>query len=146
MVKKITISNPDSSRILSIVVTDTIPERARDISNTMAEVLRSRIGEVTNTDEPSIVEKAVASNSKVSPSYAKNCLLGGLVLFVIVAAIIIIRYLMDDTIKDEDDIKKYLDLNTLAMIPVNTNEAQMVTPVKKSGSQKSSKSKKSKKK
>ena len=127
LLSRIAINNPDSSRILEIVITDSDPERAAAISNTLAEVLRTRIGEVTNTDEPSIVEKAVANYSKVSPSYSKNCLLGGLVLLIIAAAIIIVRHLLDDTIKTEEDIKKYLGLNTLAMIPVNRNEVQPVS-------------------
>ena len=117
--KKITINNPDSSRVLEIVVTDPNPDRAADIANDMASVLSKRIAEVTNTDEPSIVQKAVSIDKKVSPSYAKNCLLGGLVLFLVAAIIIIAIYLLDDTIKTEEDVKKYLGLNTLAMIPVN---------------------------
>jgi hypothetical protein len=39
----------------------------------------------------------------------------------VVAAFLIIRHLMDDTIKDDEDVRKYLNLNTLAMIPYVRN-------------------------
>ena len=122
LVKEITINNPSESRILEIVVTDPDAEKAKDIANCMANVLRERIGEVTNTDAPSVVEKAVASQERYSPSYSKNCAIGGIVLLLIVAIILSIIYLNDDTIKTDEDVKKYLGLNVLAMIPVNKNE------------------------
>ena len=38
------------------------------------------------------------------------------------AIIIVICYLLDDTIKSSEDIEKYLGLSTLALIPLNTGE------------------------
>lgn len=35
------------------------------------------------------------------------------------AAIVILVYVMDDTLKDSDDIEKYLGLSTLGMIPMD---------------------------
>ena len=40
-----------------------------------------------------------------------------LIGFAIVAAYLVIRYLLDDTISTEEDVRKYLRLNTLASIP-----------------------------
>jgi capsular polysaccharide biosynthesis protein len=42
----------------------------------------------------------------------------GLLLGLLIAcAIVIIRYMMNDSLKTEDDIERYLGLNTLASIP-----------------------------
>ena len=46
----------------------------------------------------------------------KNMALGGLGLAFLMAAIFVIAYLMDDTIKTEEDVKKYLGVNVLAEI------------------------------
>ena len=136
--KKITINNPDSSRVLEIVITDPDPVTAAIFSNNLANVLRDRIGEVTNTDKPSLVEKAIPNYKKVSPSYTKNILIGALVAFILAAAVIIIITIRDDTIKSEEDVQKFLGLNTLALIPVN--RSQVKTAAASAGS-KSSKSK-----
>ena len=48
----------------------------------------------------------------------KNTMLGALLGAVLAAGLIIVLYLMDDTIKDEDDVKKYLQMNTLAALPM----------------------------
>lgn len=117
LVNKINVSNPSGSRILKITVRDPKPARAAAISNALAKELKARVAEVMNTDEPSMVEEAVAPKKPVSPSTTKNAALGGLGLAVLAAAIIIVQYLLDDTIKTEDDVKKYLGLNVLAVIP-----------------------------
>ena len=49
-------------------------------------------------------------------------MIGGIAAIVIVSAVIILNYLMDDTIKSSDDIEAYLGLSTLAMIPAITDE------------------------
>ena len=50
---------------------------------------------------------------------------------VLAAAIFVVRYLMDDTIKDSDDIEKYLGLSTLGMIPVVDNKVTQYRKRKK---------------
>ena len=120
LVKKVTIDNPSNSRILEITVKDSDPRVAAALSNTIADVLRERVAEVMNTDEPSVVQSAVVAQSPVSPSITKNMAIGGILLMLLAAAIIVIRHLMDDTIKTEDDVEKYLGLNVLAVISENT--------------------------
>ena len=68
-------------------------------------------------DKPTTVEEAVASKEPASPSLPKNMAIGGIVLALLACAIITVRFIMDDTIKTEEDVRKYLDLNTLAAIP-----------------------------
>lgn len=117
MVKWVSITNPQGSHILSIETTNPDPALAARISNTLADELRTRIADVMNTDEPSVVERAVVPAKPSSPSLPRNVLLGGGGCFTAAAAIICATFLMDDTIKTSDDVKRYLHLNTLAEIP-----------------------------
>ena len=48
----------------------------------------------------------------------KNALLGLLLGLFLSAGIIVVIAIMDDTIKTEEDVRKYLKLNTLASIPM----------------------------
>ena len=52
-----------------------------------------------------------------SPSLKKNIMIGAVLGFVLAAAVILVQYFLDDTIQTEEDVTKYLGLNTLASIP-----------------------------
>lgn len=114
----IVFENPADSHILKIVVTNPDPKLAADISNAVAEVTRAQIADVMGTDEPNTLEEAIVPVSPSSPNTMKNTMLGALLGAVLAAGLIIVLYLMDDTIKDEDDVKKYLQMNTLAALPM----------------------------
>ncbi len=114
----IVFENPADSHILKIAVTNPDPKLAADIANAMAEVTRAQIADVMGTDEPNTLEEAIVPVSPSSPNTMKNTMLGALLGAVLAAGLIIVLYLMDDTIKDEDDVKKYLQMNTLAALPM----------------------------
>ena len=113
----VAVSNPSDTRILQISVTDPDPETAAKIANAMADATAESVAEVMSTDRPSIVERAVKPGSPSSPNLFKNILLGGMGAVFLVMAILVLRFLMDDTIKNEDDVEKYLGLHTLAALP-----------------------------
>jgi capsular polysaccharide biosynthesis protein len=43
---------------------------------------------------------------------------GGVAGIVLVVAILVLMYMLDDTIKTAEDVENYLDLNVLASIPL----------------------------
>lgn len=132
--REIKVTNPANTHMLRIVVTDPNPERAAKISNAVADELREEISEVMNTDRPSTVERAVVPTARFSPSYKRNVAIGAAVLAVLAIAFIIIRFLADDTIKDEEDVSKYLGIDTLAAFPLlkEVNNKTKKTKKKKS--------------
>ena len=117
LVGKISISNPADTRILNITVTDPVPETAQKIANELASVTVEQMASVMKTDEPSIAEEAQLPKAPASPSLKKNCVMGGLAGAVIAAGIIIVLYLLNDKLRSEEDIEKYLGLTTLGVIP-----------------------------
>lgn len=115
----ITVSNPADTRILQIDVSNPDPQLAADISNALADATADAVADIMSTDRPSIVEEAVVPEEPSSPSLMKNTMLGAMAGLFLAMAIVILRFLMDDTIKTEDDVAKYLNLNTLAALPVD---------------------------
>ncbi len=115
----ITVSNPADTRILQIDVSNPDPQLAADISNALADATADAVADIMSTDRPSIVEEAVVPEAPSSPSLMKNVMLGAMAGLFLAMAIVILRFLMDDTIKTEDDVAKYLNLNTLAALPVD---------------------------
>lgn len=119
LVKTINVTNPESTSILKISVQNPDAKLACDISNAMSDATANQIAKVMVTDKPSTVEEAMVPKNPVSPSLQKNTLIAALAGAFLMCAILIFRYLMDDRIKTEEDIIKYLELNALASIPIN---------------------------
>lgn len=122
---KVSVTNPNGTRILYVTVTDTDPDRACQIANIMAEEGAAFLAQTISAGEgkePKVYEKAVVSKSPSSPSYSRNVILGGLVGVVLICAILVIRMMMNDTIVTAEDVKRYLGMDALATIPEDGSE------------------------
>lgn len=124
LLEKVEVTNPTSSRILQVTVNDPNPKTAADIANEVASVAESKLKEITGMQAIKIYEEAAVPEKPSSPSLKKNCALGLLAGIVLAMAVITVLYLMDDTIKTEDDIEKYLGMTTLAVLPYNGKKQQ----------------------
>lgn len=118
MKKKVNVSSPSDTRIVAITVKDTDPVLAMNVANAIRESASKHISNVMAIDAVNIVESANMPTDKSGPSYAKWTLAGGLLGGILVCAIILIKYLMDDTIKTSEDIERYLGISTLGSIPI----------------------------
>lgn len=131
LVSTITIANPSDTSILKISVRNPDPELACEISNAMSDSTAERVASVMMTDKPSKVEDAVVPKYPVSPNMKKNVMMGGMFGIVVMAGILVVMYLMDDRIKSEEDIERYLGLTTLASIPISRGEKKHKSKGKK---------------
>lgn len=122
LVSTITIANPSDTSILKISVRNPDPELACEISNAMSDATAERVASVMMTDKPSKVEDAVVPQYPISPNVKKNVMMGGMFGIVVMAGILVVMYLLDDRIKSEEDIERYLGLTTLASIPISRGE------------------------
>ena len=113
----ITIDNPKDTRILSITVEDVEPMRAKAIVDEVTKSASNYIGDIMEMVPPKVIEDGVVAVKPSSPSVKKNAAVGGLGLAVLVCGLICLKTVLDDTIKSEEDIEKYLGLSVLAVIP-----------------------------
>lgn len=116
------VDTPSDTRIVAITVKDKDPLMAMKIANCIREVASEHITDVMDIDAINIAETANVPTDKASPSVAKWTVIAGLVGAVVVAFFAILGYLLDDTIKSNDDIERYLGVSTLALIPLMTDE------------------------
>ena len=100
----VALNNQSDTRILDITVTADDPYMAKEIVDEVSQVSVSRIASIMNVDEPTTVEYGHLENSPNSPNAKKNIAIGGLLGLVASAAVIIILYLLNDTICSEDDV------------------------------------------
>jgi capsular polysaccharide biosynthesis protein len=122
LVDKITLNNPTDSRILEITVTDPDPERAKLIADEMAEVSSAFISEKMDQDPPSIIQYGYADGDKVSPSVTKNTILGALVGAFIAVAFVVVMFMLNDTIMDQEDVEKKIGINLLGTVPLEQQD------------------------
>lgn len=122
LLDKVSVHTPTDTRIVSITVTDTNPQEAMNITNCIREVAGEHIQNVMDIDAVNVVEEANMPTTKAGPSIPKWTLIGGVIGVLLVCGVILIHYLLDDTIKTSEDVEKYLGLSTLALIPVAVDE------------------------
>lgn len=122
MLGKVTVTTPTDTRILAITVEDTDPVLAMEIANSIREAAAVHIKNVMDIEAVNVVDTANLPTEKSAPSVFKWTVIGGFIGMFIVMAVVLIWYLLDDTIKTSDDVEKYLGLSTLALIPLESRE------------------------
>lgn len=114
---QISINNPTDTRILEITVQDTDAGMAKKVVDEIANVSSDYIGDKMEVVPPKVIEVGKIATVRTSPSVKKNIMLGFLLGFVACVGIIVVYAVMDDTIKTEEDIEKYLGVSVLAKVP-----------------------------
>lgn len=121
LLSKLTVSTSTDTRILAITVEDEDPYMACQIANAVRDVAANHIKNVMDIDAVNIVESANIPDTKSSPSLSKNGIIGGMAGCMLAAIIILINYMINDTIQTQEDVEKYLQLSVLGTIPLIEN-------------------------
>lgn len=122
LLKKVAIDNPQDTRILSISAEDPDPAMAKQIVDKIAAVSSDYIGDIMEMVPPKLIEEGELPTLKSSPSNLKNALIGSLIGGVLVCGLITVQVMMNDTIRTEEDVVKYLGLSVLASVPEREGE------------------------
>lgn len=117
LARMVSISNPDNTRIIELSVNNSDPVLAMDIVNELARISSEFIGDKMEVVPPKIIEEGIIPIKRTSPNHRTNLILGVLAGVVVSGGIICLIAIMDDSIKSEDDIWKYLDIPMLASVP-----------------------------
>ncbi len=113
----ISISNPADTRVLYLSVTHSDAALAAAIVNELSNVASDYVGDKMEVIPPKVIEVGEIPTSKTAPNVTRYAFMGLLLGIVVCCGIIALIVIMDDTIKSEDDIARYLELPTLATVP-----------------------------
>lgn len=119
---RVSVNNPSNSRILEITVTDPSPERAKLIADEIADVGGAFISEKMDQDPPSVIQYGYVSRNAVSPNILMNTVLGAAIGAVFAMVIVILTYLLNDTVMTAEDIERKLGMNVLGTLPLEEME------------------------
>lgn len=106
------------TRILSISVESEDPKEAKEIADAVRESAGIQITKIMDADAVNTVEDGNLPTAPSSPNTLKNTALGGILGIFIAMGIIVLIFILDDTIKTSDDVEKYLGLTVLTSIPI----------------------------
>lgn len=114
--KAIKINTQQNSQVFSVAVETNDPNLSAATANTIARVFKQQIKKIMSVNNVTIVSRAAAPGSPSFPN-VKLFTLAGAVLGLLLSTIyLIIKELMDTTIKDDDFMTKELGLTNLGHI------------------------------
>ncbi len=117
LLKKLSVDTPTDTRVVSITIEDTDPYTAAEIANAVRDVASKHIQQVMDIKAVNVVETANIPDEPSSPSILKSGIIGAALGILLSLAIVVIVYLMNDTVKNPEDVEKYLGLSVLGTIP-----------------------------
>lgn len=115
---KITVGSQTDSQVVAITVQDANPKMAADIANTTVNVFQKEIKEIMNVDNVSILAKAEVNSSPVKPNPYLNIAIATVVGLMAGVGLAFLLEYFDNTVKNEQDIERNLDLPVLGVISI----------------------------
>lgn len=117
LAKKIQVTVPADTRIVSISVKDGNPEEASRIANGLREVAAQKIISVTKVSDVTTLEEARPALSPSSPNIRRNTILGVGVGAGIIILLAISVEVLDDRVKRPEDVEEVMHISLLGVIP-----------------------------
>lgn len=105
------------TQILKVTVQNTDPKLAAEIADTLVNEFTKEIIRITKTDNVAVVDYATMPVDPVKPNIVLNTVIAAFFGEMIVLFAVFVAEYLDNTIKTEKDITKYLGLSVIGTIP-----------------------------
>ena len=115
--RKVSVTVPADTRIVSISVRDGKPEEASRIANALREVAAQKIISVTRVSDVTTLDEARPATSPSSPNIRRNTIMAILAASGIVILVVLLVELLDDRVKRPEDIEEVMHISLLGVIP-----------------------------
>ena len=114
--KKISVSVPTDTRILSITAKDGDPKEAARIANGLRNVAAEKIISVTKVSDVTTLDEAEVPQSPSSPNIRRNVLLGFIAGAGLMVVLLVVVEVLDDRVKRPEDIEELMGLTLLGIV------------------------------
>ena len=115
--KKISVSVPTDTRILSITAKDGDPKEAARIANGLRNVAAEKIIAVTKVSDVTTLDEAEVPQSPSSPNIRRNVLLGFIAGAGLMVVLMVVVEVLDDRVKRPEDVEELMGLTLLGIVP-----------------------------
>lgn len=116
LARKITVSNQFNSQLFTLTVRDTSPEQAAVLANTVAETFQTRVGDIMNVENVSIISRASANDIPISPNKPLSLIVGVIFGLGIGVGLAFVMFFMDHSVKNDKFISEKLEWKVLGQI------------------------------
>lgn len=115
---KIAVKSEENSQIFSLTVEDSDPGMSVEIANTVADIFQKDILSIMNVDNVSILAKAELKEKPipVKPNPILNIGIAAVIGLLIGMGTAILLDFLDNTLKNSEDVEKYIGLPVLGAI------------------------------
>ena len=113
----VSVTSEENTEIITVSVLNASPEMAAGITNTLMDVFKAEVANVMNMDNVKVIDYAETPTVPVRPNLILNTLVSffaGLFAGYIFA---FLRYVLDDTIKDDAQVTDILKIPVIGNIP-----------------------------
>lgn len=117
LAKKINVTVPTDTRIVSIAVSDGDAKEAARIANSLRQIAAEKIIAVTKVSDVTTLEEAEVPNSPSSPNIRRNTLIGFLAGGFLISVVILVVEVLDDRVKKPEDVEEALGITLLGVVP-----------------------------
>lgn len=117
LAKKVQVTVPADTRIVSISVSDYKPDEASRIANALREVASQKIIAVTRVSDVTTLEEARPATGPSSPNIRRNTLMGIGAGAGLVIVVVLLVELLDDRVKRPEDIEDVMKITLLGVVP-----------------------------
>lgn len=118
--ENLTVNVSTDTQMITIYFKDTDKNLARDVANNLANVFIEDVKEKLNVTNISVIDEAIISKNPVEPKTILNCIIGIAGGLAVGLALAFLIESMDNKIKNHEDVKKYLKIKTLGIVPHNS--------------------------
>lgn len=131
--KHIAVDSSEDSQVFNVTAKYQDPQIAVDMANTTAQVFQTEIQTLMDVNNVTILTPAVleAREDPISPSPFLNMFIAAVLGLLFGSGVALLLSYLDNTLKNEEDVKKILDIPVVGIIsPINEKEkASGIVPV-----------------
>lgn len=120
LASRISVSAPEETRILEISVCHEDPYLAADIANAVREEATKQIEKIMDGNAVNLVYEADIPLDPSSLSSGHVALIAAALGLIVAVVVLSVAHILDDTLRTEEDVEKYLGMSVLGVIPVSS--------------------------
>lgn len=106
-----------ATEIIKVSVTTESPELSKEYAGAIIEVAEEQISNIVEGSSMRVIDEPYLPTGIASPSYRRNAILGAAIGAVLVIALIVLREILDNRVRDEETLEERYGIAILGAIP-----------------------------
>lgn len=127
LMEAITVRAEDSSAILYIDVVNQNAEFCEKVANEVTKVFSEKVKDLYKINNVNILDNAEKADDPYNINHAKDLVIFGMVGVFLSCGLVLVIYMLDTTVKQEEDIEDHVGLPVIGIVPLNTDEMEKKT-------------------